>query len=153
MFPKNLKLNEVVASLPGIFDVESNIESVGEIYPPQKLRIFFKVSTKNNSGLFLLTRCCDSRYFHRNWKIELCVGDQFIDNIFPINYMLESGSIGYNAIKESYDLIENINDHLNHIIFMEGYNLKKEDFFRSYIQYQRKNKLLKINAKLYKSTI
>ncbi len=142
-------LFDVISSLPGIFNVSSNLNDRGPLYKNYNpIKLFFDVSSTDNTGLFLLTRCCDRRYWRYGhlWKIELSVGDIFNDNNLPITYMLHSvKEIGEEAYNQSIDLIDNMNLHLNNPAFMNGYNLKKEIFIKNYISYKRKMKLNRIN--------
>lgn len=145
----NDRLDNIIASLPGIFNVTSNLDNKKNIDP---IRIFFDVSSNNNTGLFFLTRCCDRRYWRYGhlWKIELSVGDMFNDNNLPITYMLHSGNVvEEEAASQATNLIANMNWHLNHTTFITGFKLKKENFIKSYISYQRKLKLKIINNELY----
>ena len=95
--------------------------------------IFFKVR-ESNDGLFFLTRCVDSRYWRYGnfWKIELSVGDNFDTGLMidlPITYCLHSGSFtGQMAYDQAKSLVENMNNHLNHKNFMEGFNLDLKRF-------------------------
>lgn len=145
----NDRLDNIIASLPGIFNVTSNLDNKKTIEP---IRIFFDVSSTNNTGLFFLTRCCDRRYWRYGhlWKIELSVGDMFNDNNLPITYMLHSGNVVEEESNiQAKNLITNMNWHLNAPTFMNAFNLKKEKFIKSYISYQRKLKLKIINNELY----
>lgn len=136
-------LSDVISSLPGIKNVSCNTNNIANA----SLMIFFNVSG-TDIGLFLLTRCCDIRYwkYGDKWKIELSIGDTIENDILPITYMLHSGEIkGENAVKQSYDLIENMNYHLNHIAFLEGFNLNRNIFVKEYLSYIRKLKLKQLN--------
>ena len=56
------------------------------------------------------------------WKIELSVGDTMRDGILPTTYLLHSGPIvGEDAYMQAESLIENMNHHLNHVNFLNGY--------------------------------
>lgn len=141
----NDNLRDCVASLPGIFNVSSNLNDENLEYNP--IRIFFEVSSTDNTGLFFLTRCCDRRYWEYGylWKIELSVGDLFKNNELPIYYMLHSANVyGDEAMKQAIDLIDNMNHHLNHIAFMDGFELKRSNFEKSFLSYHRKKKLKSI---------
>lgn len=94
--------------------------------------IFFKVT--DAKGLFFLTRCVDRRYwkYGGNWRIELSIGDSFENNYLPIVYLLTSvGVKGEQAYDQIKDLIENMNIHLNHKAFLNGYNLSYEKLVKS----------------------
>lgn len=144
----NSSLANVISSLPGIFDV---IIAKNNPYKEEEpIKIFFNVSSNDNTGLFFLTRCCDTRYWKYGyfWKIELSVSDSFVNNHLPITYILHSGHIvGADAHKQALNLIENMNWHLDNDAFMRGYNLKKEIFIKKYISNQRRNKLNSLNNK------
>jgi hypothetical protein len=148
VYPENTNLIDVITSLPGINNVSSNLSFFGE---SDTLNIFFHVSKNCDKGLFLLTRCCDKRYFQygHNWKIELSVADQYKNNTLPICYMLSSYKVtGKNAEKQAKALVDNINYHLNHSLFLSGYELDREEFRKNFISYQRKKKLNNININM-----
>ena len=90
-------------------------------------RIWFKVT--DPIGLFFLTRCVNHRYWKYGylWKIELTVGDIMLkDGLRPTHYVLNSGPIvGEDAFEQAKDLIKNMEHHLNHKAFMEGYKLER----------------------------
>lgn len=117
-----IPLCNTLNSLKGIETFESCCGHNKEPY-----RIFF-VSKNSNIGLFILTRCINSRYwkFGHLWKIELTVGDTCFKNKYlPIHYYLHSGNIvGENAYLQANDLIENINYHLNHKNFKKLFKIK-----------------------------
>lgn len=93
--------------------------------------IFFRVSSIELGGLFFLTRCCDRRYwkYGNHWSIDLSVGDVMVDNNRPTVFCLNSkDQVGETAYKQSRDLVENMNYHINHINFMKEYNLNADNF-------------------------
>jgi hypothetical protein len=90
--------------------------------------ILFNVDEMNHKGLFFLTRCIDKRYFRwgNSWSIKLSVGDEFKDKKLPINFELSTTVESYE--KSIVDLIDNINYHFHNEVFMDFYNLSKDDF-------------------------
>lgn len=114
-----LPLCNAMNSLIGIETFES---CCGHSCAP--FRIWFKAT--NPIGLFFLARCVNHRYWKYGylWKIELTIGDIFSNNSLPIHYMLNSGPIiGEDAYEQSKSLLENMNHHLNHKEFIDGYRL------------------------------
>jgi hypothetical protein len=145
IYPEDANIIDIIASLPGIKNVSSNLSFSSD---PDSVHILFNVY-KEDKGLFLLTRCIDRRYwkYGHKWKIELSVGDMFKNNILPTTYNLCSYDKINEATMQSKDLIKNINYHLNHEVFLSGYNLNREDFRKSYISYMRHKKLKEINER------
>jgi hypothetical protein len=94
------------------------------------LRIFFTVGERKE-GLFFLTRCVDCRYWKYGylWKLELSAGDAWDGKNLPITYVLSSGVIvGDLAYEQAQSLIKNMNLHINHKSFMQGYDLELSNF-------------------------
>lgn len=136
-----LELCNAMNSLPGIYTIESCCGHGNDAF-----RIWFKVESKTQEGLFFLVRCTDRRYWEYGnlWKIELSVGDMFyneknpslvpygtfdLPNELPIIFMLHSGIVmGEDAYKQAKSLVENMNYHINHKNFMVGYNLNIKNF-------------------------
>lgn len=150
VYPIHTNIIDIISSLPGISNVTSNLNNFDN---KDSILIFFNVS-KTDKGLFLLTRCCDRRYWRYGdkWTIELIVGDTMENNILPITYVLNSGDVkGDEAINQSFNLMDNINHHLNHDAFLYGYNLDRNLFLKSYISYERKKKLK--NIELYEKIL
>jgi hypothetical protein len=120
-----LELCNAMNALPGIETTES---CCGHGCEP--FSIYFKVKKDEQDGLFFLTRCVDRRYWKYGylWKIELCVGDMY-DGTLPITYILSSGPIvGEDAYTQAHDLVENMNDHINHKSFLNLYDLDVNKF-------------------------
>ena len=121
-----LELCDAMNALPGIRTNESCCGHSGGPFD-----IFFRVDAKNNKGLFFLTRCVDRRYWKYGylWKIQLSVGDLYNNGILPIEYILTSNPIvGEDAYAQAKSLVENMNDHINHVNFMKLYELNIDDF-------------------------
>ena len=111
-------LCDIIDSLPGLKVISNDISD-----------IWFRVDEKNNQGLFFLTRCVDSRYFKHDWNISLTVGDQYREKRRPIYYHLHSKQteLKHHLVElklQINDLIKNMEHHLNHESFMEGYDLE-----------------------------
>jgi len=120
-----IPLCNAINALPGVKTIGSCCGH-GE----HEFRIWFMVE-KRQDGLFFLTRCADRRYWKYGhlWKIELSVGDLFEKKQLPIYYELHSGSIfGKRAYEQAESLVENMNYHLNHVNFMNGFELNVKDF-------------------------
>lgn len=146
IYPNNSNIIDIISSLPGIYNVTSNISFYGH----EPLMIYFNVYGTDR-GLFFLTRCSDRRYceYGHEWKIELSVGDTFKDGNFPICYMFNSGNIKGNDTEPLIiNLIKNMNIHLNNDNFLNGYNLDREDFKSRYIVQQRKMIIKKVKDKI-----
>lgn len=135
-----IPLCNVMNSLPGIKTFESCCG-----HEKESFKIWFKVKA-TTEGLFFLTRCVDGRYWEYGylWKIELSVGDMYIDNYLPIDYLLHSGDVvGKEAYKQTQSLIDNMNLHVNHSSFIEGYELELNHFKLKYED--KKNYLMSEN--------
>ncbi len=127
-------LLDAMNSLPGI-ETESSCCGHGK----RPVLIFFRVHD-DPRGLFFLTRCVDRRYWKHGdkWRIRLQVGDLYKDGYRPTTYVLESCGWAWKANgkdfkgKEAYaqlkSLVENMEHHLNHEVFMNGYDLDIADF-------------------------
>lgn len=83
-----------------------------------------------NQGLFFITRCVDRRYWGRDWSISLEVGDVIHkDNVLPTLFLLSSNkSKGKKALKEARELFDNMEYHLNHENFTDGFHLDIDKF-------------------------
>lgn len=90
--------------------------------------IFFRVTLMK--GLFFVTRCVDKRYWKHGheWTIDLSVGDTIVDDVLPTAFRLQSEKVGEEARQQALDLVENMNNHLNHINFKKGFGLTFDDF-------------------------
>ncbi len=118
------ELCDAMNALPGIETSESCSGHGSDSF-----RIWFKA--RSDKGLFFLTRCVDHRYWKYGylWKIELYVGDRYIDGLLPITYCLNSGPIvGGDALDQARHLVNNMNLHLNLPAFLDGYELDLNDF-------------------------
>lgn len=125
MDPQCIDICNALNSLPGIETTESCCG-----HNKNSFMIFFKVKN-SKQGLFFLTRCVDRRYWRygNDWTLELNVGDMFIDKHLPITYFLHSGNIkGQKAYKQIKDLVENMEHHLNHKGFIEGFKINLSKF-------------------------
>lgn len=92
--------------------------------------IFMKITDWD--ALFFINRCIDCRYFQHNWTMRTIIGDR------PLSYKattfwLSSESRGERAYQEAMDLVDNMNYHLNHKVFMTAYKLKYNRF--KYVEY------------------
>ena len=124
--PEIVELLNTLNALPGIETFESCIG-----HGTSSVKIWFKVVDPNGVGLFILTRCADFRYwkYGDEWDINLSIGDQIINDILPIHYMLHSGDeMGELAYSQMKSLIDNLNDHMNHEGFMKGFNLNDRKY-------------------------
>ena len=118
-------LCDAMNSLPGIKTIGS---CCGHSSSP--LHISFYV-TDSKEGLFFLTRCMDKRYWKYGylWKINLSIGDAYENGHLPIHYELTSGVIvGGDAYEQAKNLIENMEQHLNHDGFIDGFDINIENF-------------------------
>jgi hypothetical protein len=119
-----IDLCNAMNALPGIKTTDSCCG-----HSSSSFMVFFRVTS--DKGLFFLTRCVDRRYWKYGylWKIELSVGDRYIDGILPITYLLTSSPIvGEDAYEQAKSLIGNMNHHLNYVNFLKGYGLNIKDF-------------------------
>lgn len=125
-------LCDAINALPALHTIESCCGHGEDVFS-----IWFKCDGTSMDGLFFLTRCVDRRYFQHghSWSIELEVGDLIQDGILPTYFLLQSGNLwsgdkimGEEAYKQAEHLVENMNQHLNHENFMNGFGLKVEDF-------------------------
>ena len=116
-----IPLYNSIQSLPGIeiTCLERNLHNNFSIW----------IGSNSYEGLFFLTRSIDNRYSNGNWKIELSVGDLFIDGHFPITYRLYCNRGLLND--EIVTLVDNMYHNLNHYGFMNGYNLT--DIFETHL--------------------
>lgn len=89
-------------------------------------RIWFQ--SYDDDSLFFVARCADKRYFRDDWNITVSVGDNYSDGIVPTHFCLESKNSGMQAYIESKDLVDNMNHHLNHDVFLKGFDLKLGSF-------------------------
>ena len=125
MDKKVLPLCNALNSLPSIKTFESCCG-----HSCSGFNIWFEVG-ESKEGLFFLTRCVDNRYWEYGylWKIELVVGDRWDGKNLPIHYRLHSGNIvGKLAYQQAKSLLVNMNHHLNHKGFMNGFNLNINNF-------------------------
>lgn len=144
VYPDNVNIVDVISSLPGIINVSSNWPFD---YNDYKLDMFFNIKNDNNRGLYLLTRCTDRRYWQYGhlWNISLSVGDLYENDVLPITYNLHCDETNEKFVRnQSKNLIRNMNEHLEHYAFMEGFNLNKKEFEISFISYMRKKKLREV---------
>ena len=98
----------------------------------KELDVYFKATSFK--GLFFITRCVDRRYFGHHWNYTVSVGDMIIDGILPTSFNISSKVVGEEAYKESIDLADNMNWHLNHPNFMKGFDLSPDDFEWEYFK-------------------
>ena len=132
-FPSDMDENciplcDAITALSGVRTTES-CDGHGK----EPFQLFLQVDTKIHPavGLFFLTRCVDRRYWQYGnlWKLELYVGDMFIDKKLPIGYYLHSGNVkGEEAYRQAQSLVDNMNHHLNHMNFLKGYDLSPDMF-------------------------
>lgn len=92
--------------------------------------IHFNVDPVDPSGLFLLARSADERYWKYGylWRIDVSVGDRAPTmserEILPIHYRLHSGPVrGDDAYQQAVSLCESIDWHLGHKVFLDHYKL------------------------------
>ena len=125
MDPESIPLCDAMNALPGITTKECCCG-----HSSDNFSIFFRVQ-ETDAGLFFLTRCIDKRYWKYGylWGIELSVGDVYRDKHLPVTYHLHSGPIvGEDAYQQAQSLLDNMNHHLNHENFMNGFDLDINDF-------------------------
>ncbi len=131
MDPEVVDLCNAMNSLPGI---ETFNSCCGHGKNP--FHIWFEVDPNKDprlQGLFFLTRCVDHRYwaFGHIWRIELSVGDMYdhADQILPTHYLLTSGKTkGELAYDQAKSLVKNMEEHLNHKSFFNGFDLELKKF-------------------------
>jgi len=135
---KNLLM--AIQAIPGINVQSTNLyKTFEELNKWNGLLIFLHVEESciyKQEGLFFLARSIDRRYWeHGNkWKIELEVGDVNYENgDRPITYFIfrpfQDGDTEQTLFEECKSLVDNMNHHLNHDIFMSGYNMHKEGYY------------------------
>ncbi len=93
------------------------------------VKIWFSVT--NFISLFFLVRCVDDRYwkFGNFWNITLTIGDKMYGDIQPTYFILSGNGVkGKRAYEQLDDLIDNMNYHLNHTVFLKEYNINIKDF-------------------------
>ncbi|MCK9574724.1 MAG: hypothetical protein WC979_03290 [Candidatus Pacearchaeota archaeon] len=120
-----VEIIEAMNSLPGVMTIES---CCGHDKTPFRIWFYANVT---NEGLFFLTRCADRRYWQYgdDWRIELSVGDTYRDDILPTTFCLTSITVkGDEAHLQIKDLVDNMNYHLNHKNFMDGFDLDYKNF-------------------------
>ena len=120
------RLADTLNALPGI---DLSIDGGQIAFISTGVGVWFKVDTFTNIGLFFLTRCCDRRYwiYGDKWRLEISVGDLYRNKKLPICYYLHSLD-KTNIMEQVNSLIDNMNHHLHHKNFMEGYELNIDDF-------------------------
>jgi len=117
-------LCDAMNALPGIKTTES---CCGHSSSP--FSIWFNVYSEQ--GLFFLGRCASHRYWKYGylWKIEIQVGDSYNGCLLPIAYHLSSGPIvGEDAYVQANDLVRNMIHHVQHKVFMSGFDLDIKNF-------------------------
>ncbi len=125
LFPDmDMEVVELVRSMNAIPGIETDSSCCGHDEMP--VVIYFKAS--RSDGLFFLARCVNKRYFKYTWNITLMVGDVYKEGDYPVIYVLTNKSTGEEAYKEIQALIDNMNLHLNHEIFMNNFKLNTRDF-------------------------
>lgn len=130
-FEYDSNMDEEILNLCNAMNNIPGIETTGSCcgHGAESLKIFFNVTS--DRGLFFIGRCVSHRYWKYGylWKIEIQIGDRYLQGVLPITYMLHSGPIvGKDAYMQADKLVENMEHHLNHKAFMEGFGYKIEDF-------------------------
>ena len=122
--PEVVPLCKKLNSLPGLLTVSS---CCGHGENP--FSILFQVDKGEQKGLFILSRSVNRRYweFGDRWIIYLDVLDTFYQKRLPIIYCLESIDKGEESYKQSISLVENIDYHLHHRNFIEGFEVNLID--------------------------
>lgn len=120
----DVEIIELISAMNAIPGIETTESCCGHGKIP--VAVYFK--TRRSDGLFFLMRCADRRYFKYSWGVNLVVGDVYRDGEYPVMYVLTNKSTGEYAYKEIQALIDNMNLHLNHKVFMDDFRLNIEDF-------------------------
>jgi hypothetical protein len=121
--PEVRKLCQAINALPGIKTTSS---CCGHGQEP--IRIVCTFDPEDMRGLALLTRASDLRYFRfgRYWSLTLAVSDLYDPNRGPasaITLLLSSKTKGPRGYKQADALADNIQYHLNHTAYLEGFGL------------------------------
>lgn len=142
--PENITLFQLVSILPGIYNIQHNIDYVNNVY-----YLFFNVKD-TDEGLFILTRCMDKRYFYYGDKcnISLSVGDTMgSETNRPITYILSITGLTpplpgkYTADRIEKEIVDNILHHLENINFKGYFKIDSDNIFNNYLTSERKRKI------------
>ena len=89
-------------------------------------RIWFRVTEKEQRGLFILVRSIDRRYFAYGhvWSITLSVDDAPVSPL-PLSFLLGSKAYGKEAYEQSQALVDNIFHHRKHKAFLELFGIQE----------------------------
>ena len=120
--PPVRRLCQAINALPGIRTVSS---CSGHRKAP--VLVFCEFDAADLRGLSLLTRAMDRRYWRHGhaWKILLSIADVY-DPRNPasaITVTLQSDEVGVIAYRQANDLVRNIQAHLDHLAYLEGFGL------------------------------
>ena len=143
-----------INALPGIEVTSFNINRpFDEIkYSFGKIMIFLHINENDQSGLFLLTRSIDQRYWeYDSWEINLSIGDQLYKNgDRPIWYNLNRKLSDDIKLDDIFSEIKSLCKSLNEISFnkkiIEYYNIDESKI--SVVDDIMFNRLIKINGLL-----
>jgi hypothetical protein len=132
---------------------EDQLYSFDEIkYSFGKIMIFLHINENDQSGLFLLTRSIDQRYWeYDSWEINLSIGDQLYKNgDRPIWYTLNRKLSDDIKLDNIFSEIKSLCKSLNEISFnkkiIEYYNIDESKI--SVVDEIMFNRLIKINGLL-----
>lgn len=129
--PIDAEIEDLVYAINALPGIETTSSCFG--HGKQPVQIFFGLAKARgdvrNVGLFFLTRCIDRRYSDGKWGISLSVGDRMENDLLPTTFLLKSKDKGKEALAAIKRLMDNLELHLNHKNFMEGYKINRHDFF------------------------
>lgn len=110
-----------INALPGIdvysFNINRSFEEIK--YSFGKIMIFLHINENDPSGLFLLTRSIDPRYWKYGdfWQINLSIGDQLYKNgDRPITYILSRQIIDHIKLDKIFDEMKSLCGSINKTI-------------------------------------
>ena len=143
-----------INALPGIEVTSFNINRPFDEtkYSFGKIMIFLHINENDQSGLFLLTRSIDQRYWeYDSWEINLSIGDQLYKNgDRPIWYTLNRKLSDDIKLDNIFSEIKSLCKSLNEISFnkkiIEYYNIDESKI--SVVDDIMFNRLIKINGLL-----
>lgn len=154
IFEEYKELLTTINALPGIevtsFNINRPFEEIK--YSFGKIMIFLHINENDQSGLFLLSRSIDQRYWeYDSWEINLSIGDQLYKNgDRPIWYILSRKLSDDIKLDDIFNEIKSLCKSLNQTSFNEKiikyYNIDESKI--SVIDNIMFNRLIKINGLL-----
>lgn len=155
IFEEYKNLLTTINALPGIDVFSFNINRpFDEIkYSFGKIMIFLHINENDQSGLFLLTRSIDPRYWEYGdfWQINLCIGDILYKNgDRPITYILNRQITDDIKLDKIFDEMKSLCKSLNETSFnkkiIEYYNIDESKI--SVVDTIMYDRLIKLNELL-----